>query len=267
MGWMDYKGKKVLITGASSGLGLALALFLQEKGADLVLTYCSEKHLSSALDSLGGSGSSRFLRLDQGDPESIGSFLSEVSTFDFAFLNAGTYFPSGPAESFPDSTFCINAIGTYRLLKGLLEKGTVCFTLITSMNRAWPAQGFGALFGKTISLRRSYAYSKEALSAFPSIFPGARVKVVEPGLMKTNIYGKRAPKFWKMANKLALIFGWKPSEAAAEIASAPSLDGIHFAPKGPFRLRGQLIPLPYDWDQKEKEGKSFLDLLERTGLT
>ena len=262
---MDWSKKKVLVTGASSGLGLELARLLFKNGARLVLTYRSEKHLAAAKAVLG-QGDYAFLCLDQGKRESVISFLESVSSFDCVFLNAGVYFPSGSSMAFPDATFRVNAVGTYLLLKGLIAKGTSSFVLTSSMNRAWPLKGIEALCGKMVSPRASYAYSKEALSAFPCLFPEIDVKVVEPGLLKTNIYGKTPPFFWKLANRLLLPMGTKAEDAAGQMLTIPGREGVSFAPKGLFRLRGQLVPFIYDRAQKEKEGRSFLRLLDKAGL-
>ena len=262
---MDWSKKKVLVTGASSGLGLELARLLSKNGARLVLTYCSEKHLDAAKAVLG-QGDYAFLYLDQGKRESVISFLASVSSFDCVFLNAGVYFPSGSSMAFPDATFRVNAVGTYLLLKGLIAKGTSSFILTSSMNRAWPLKGIEALCGKMVSPRASYAYSKEALSAFPCLFPEIDVKVVEPGLLKTNIYGKTAPFFWKLANRLLLPMGTKAEDAAGQMLTIRDRKGVSFVPKGLFRLRGQLVPFIYDRAQKEKEGRSFLRLLGKAGL-
>ena len=262
---MDWSKKKVLVTGASSGLGLELARLLSKNGACLVLTYRSEKHLAAAKAVLR-QGDYAFLYLDQGKRESVISFLASVSSFDCVFLNAGVYFPSGSSMAFPDATFRVNAVGTYLLLKGLIAKGTSSFVLTSSMNRAWPLKGIEALCGKMVSPRASYAYSKEALSALPCLFPEIDVKVVEPGLLKTNIYGKTAPFFWKLANRLLLPMGTKAEDAAGQMLTIPDREGVSFVPKGLFRLRGQLVPFIYDRAQKEKEGRSFLRLLDKAGL-
>lgn len=262
---MEWSKRKVLVTGASSGLGLELARLLLKKGASLLLTYRSEGHLAKARSVLGP-GDYTFLPLDQGRKDSIDHFLSSVSSFDDAFLNAGVYFPSGKEETFPDSTFRVNAIGTFFLLRGLIEKGTSSFVLTSSMNRAWPRRGIEYLIGQTVSQRASYAYSKEALSAFPALFPEIKIKVVEPGLMKTNIYGRNAPLCWKMTNRLLLPFGMSAEDAAAQMLTVLEEDGLLFAPNGPFRLRGKLVSLPYSCEQKEKEGQSLLRFLTKLGL-
>ena len=56
---MELKGKTVLVTGASRGIGQAIALLLAEKGATVVGTATSESGaaaITSRLSSLGGRG-------------------------------------------------------------------------------------------------------------------------------------------------------------------------------------------------------------------
>lgn len=54
----DFSGKKILVTGASSGLGRATAVLLSQTGAKLVLMARREKELQNTLQMLKGTGHS-----------------------------------------------------------------------------------------------------------------------------------------------------------------------------------------------------------------
>jgi len=49
---MNLEGKRVLITGGSSGIGLAIARTMLAKGARVVVTGRNEKRLAEAVSSL-----------------------------------------------------------------------------------------------------------------------------------------------------------------------------------------------------------------------
>lgn len=52
---MDLRGKKVVLTGASGGIGSAMAVALASAGAELLLVGRDEPHLATLADKVGGS--------------------------------------------------------------------------------------------------------------------------------------------------------------------------------------------------------------------
>ncbi|NBV41988.1 SDR family NAD(P)-dependent oxidoreductase [bacterium] len=85
-----FKGKRVLLTGASSGIGANLAMHLDQLGADLILGGRSEVKLAEI--SNGFRNTPRFLVGDLTDPETIASLsqITQTTGLDVAILNAGT---------------------------------------------------------------------------------------------------------------------------------------------------------------------------------
>ena len=77
---LGYEGKKVLVTGAASGMGAATASILSELGAEV-----------HGLDIQDGNGSlDNFHRCDLGDPEAIDSVVEAVGgPIDSLFNCAG----------------------------------------------------------------------------------------------------------------------------------------------------------------------------------
>jgi short-subunit dehydrogenase len=59
--WTTFKNKTVLVTGASSGIGLAIAKALSKRGANLILTARSENKLNEVAESLRKTGSKAYV--------------------------------------------------------------------------------------------------------------------------------------------------------------------------------------------------------------
>ncbi len=75
---MDLKGKKIIVTGGSRGIGAALSKVLASYGASVALTYSSSKEKAqTVLESLSGEGH-LCLQLDISNEESIDKFFSEI---------------------------------------------------------------------------------------------------------------------------------------------------------------------------------------------
>lgn len=78
-------GKRVLVTGASRGIGRALALGLAHAGAELILAARDIQAVDSLADEIGA----RRLRLDQRDLTSINDAIAEAGPVDVLINNAG----------------------------------------------------------------------------------------------------------------------------------------------------------------------------------
>jgi glucose 1-dehydrogenase len=88
-------GQKALVTGASSGIGRAIALSLGDAGADVVINYVSDEDKAEALaEEICGKGSRALaLRADVSDETQVhalfGSMVKELGTIDILVNNAG----------------------------------------------------------------------------------------------------------------------------------------------------------------------------------
>jgi NAD(P)-dependent dehydrogenase (short-subunit alcohol dehydrogenase family) len=83
----DQSGKKFLITGGTSGLGLAAATALAAKGGEVTITARDPKKGLRAQES---SGAAHLIELDLANLESIRECAASITTnFDVVILNAG----------------------------------------------------------------------------------------------------------------------------------------------------------------------------------
>ena len=187
------QGQTVLITGASSGIGKATALYLAERGYDVIGTSRSMARLAdleaeaSALG-LSVSGVELDINSDDAATKVMAGIIDERGAIDVLVNNAG-YGLWGPVERLSveetKAQFETNFFAPLRLIKavvpGMVKRGSgriinmssVEGRLATPFNGAYAASKF-ALEGMSEALRAE-------LRPF-----GIFVSVVEPGLFRTE---------------------------------------------------------------------------------
>lgn len=86
---MDLDGKTVLLTGATGGLGRAIAAALAERGATLVLSSRKPAELAELAESLPGGGGHRFVAADLDLEGAAERLVADAGTVDVLVANAG----------------------------------------------------------------------------------------------------------------------------------------------------------------------------------
>ncbi|WP_330180938.1 SDR family NAD(P)-dependent oxidoreductase [Nocardia sp. NBC_01503] len=81
---MNLQGAKVLLTGATGGIGHALAIALAERGGQMILTGRRTGLLEPLAQKLGG----RAVHADLTDPDSVHELLAEAGEIDVLVANA-----------------------------------------------------------------------------------------------------------------------------------------------------------------------------------
>ncbi|MES2433504.1 MAG: SDR family oxidoreductase [Pseudomonadota bacterium] len=105
MGLFDLTGKRALITGASQGIGLALARGLAEAGAAVVLNGRDAGRLDRAVAEVPGARGLVFDVTDYaGVRVAVDGFEAEVGAIDILVNNAGMQH-RGALEEFPEAAF------------------------------------------------------------------------------------------------------------------------------------------------------------------
>ena len=98
----DFTGTRALITGATSGIGHAVATIFRDGGADVIATGTKPDATGYDADLSGMT----YRQLVLTDPESIAGlaagFTSPDTALDVLVNNAGANFPGGLDESHPD---------------------------------------------------------------------------------------------------------------------------------------------------------------------
>ena len=190
-----YDGKRVVILGGTSGMGLATAKMLIDEGARVLVTGRSQAGLDSAKQELGAdaivvSSDARSLM----DIDALAAQVkTEFDTIDLLFVNAGFSIPTPLAnvtEEIYDEMFNLNAKGPFfavQKLAPLIKRGgAVVLTTSIANVKGMPGQ---ATYGAAKAALRSFARTLAA-ELVPSEI---RVNAVSPGPIDTPILDKVFP--------------------------------------------------------------------------
>ena len=165
------QGRTAIITGASQGLGLEIAMQYVAAGASVIICARDEGMLSKAADVLKRSASNdqviSHIVADVAESESVDALIDfaidKMGRIDILVNNAGIYGPKGPTDSV-DWAQWVQAINV-----NLLGSVLMCRAVITHMKR----QGYGKIVqlsggGATNPLPNlsSYAVSKAGIVRF-----------------------------------------------------------------------------------------------------
>jgi short-subunit dehydrogenase len=182
-------GTRVVVTGASRGIGRAIATAFAEAGAEVGLLSRSEEELNELALALPGEGHEA-IAADVGDHAGLKKALDEFGHVDVVVANAGIA-QYGPFRDMDlddvERMTRINWLGTVNtvaaLLPGMLDrrKGHIVVVSSGAGHRAFPS---AAVYGATKSAQRGFAEAlRHELDG-----TGVSVTVVYPGEVKSHLH-------------------------------------------------------------------------------
>ncbi|MFK8047508.1 MAG: SDR family NAD(P)-dependent oxidoreductase [Halioglobus sp.] len=193
---VDLKGRVAVVTGATGGIGRAIAILLAKSGADVVVTDTHARsellgELASEISVLGNRALASLADITKRDEidQLLGDVLNEFGSVDLLVNVAGLYL-TGPITLFKesdwDNTMAVNVKGPFltcqAFAKVMCEQGQGNIINIASDSAIDVAQGDGP-----------YASSKSALVAFTRHIArevggkSVRANVIAPGWIKTEM--------------------------------------------------------------------------------
>jgi NAD(P)-dependent dehydrogenase (short-subunit alcohol dehydrogenase family) len=189
---MKLSGKKALITGGNSGIGLATARLFVEEGAKVAITGRDQKTLDEAVAELGGNVVA--YRADVTDSAGRKKLFEDIEKdfgkLDIVFANAGISgpTPTGAAdEAVFENVIRINLTGAFFTANGaaplMNDGGSIIFN---GSVHNYLGQAGAAAYAASKGGLRSLARSVAADLAPRKI----RVNVVAPGATKTPIWSR-----------------------------------------------------------------------------
>jgi NAD(P)-dependent dehydrogenase (short-subunit alcohol dehydrogenase family) len=184
-----FDGKTALVTGASRGIGLAIAQRLVDDGARVIITARGQEALDAAVETLGGPAKAIGMagKADNADhrAEVFARIASEFGSLDYLVNNAGINPAYGRALDVTDEAirkiFEVNVLGSLAWSRDAVAGGlTTAIVNISSISGITAAPGI-ALYGVSkaalINLTTQLAFE---------LAPGIRVNAVAPAVIKTD---------------------------------------------------------------------------------
>lgn len=201
---LSLKGKRVLLTGGSTGIGLEMAKEFVRKGAHVVISARREDVLRSATAEINAEAKTtsllhpaHYVVMDVGNEQSVKdgslralSLLGNIPSFDVVVCCAGFSHPSRFLDCPPQTARnqmevnyfgCVNVVR--QVLPGMMEQRQGRIVLVSSMAGSAPIAGF-----------TTYSPTKAAVRAFAQALDmeyaclGIRTQVVNPPDVETPGY-------------------------------------------------------------------------------
>jgi len=244
----SMKGKRVLITGPTSGVGKEIALQLAELGADMILACRDVKKGNKVVSEITRrTGSSKLvvMEIDTSSQESIHSFVRELRRryrrIDVLINNAAVSRGALPKVNSVDGielTFATNVLGYFLLtqeLLPLLEKSAPARIINVASSYASDLDLDDLQFERRpFESFRAYAQSKACDRMLTWALArrlkdsGVTANAMTPGLItETELYRNAPPE---LIQRLTQYSGGRTSEQGADtavwLASAPELEGV-----------------------------------------
>lgn len=189
----SLENKKILVTGASSGIGRATAIECANNGATVILTARNIDRLNETLLSMSGCGH-QIITADLTNSEEVVSLVDKIDRIDGVVLNSGIndkLLIKFLDDVFIDKMLSTNFTSPVRLLQTLMKKKKLnkfcSVVLMSSISAFYPAVSNGM-----------YAASKGALNSFSKVLAlellsiKGRVNCIQPAFVETDMLKKYA---------------------------------------------------------------------------
>lgn len=262
---MDMRGRTVVITGASNGLGLASAVALARAGAELVLAVRDRTRGAAALEKVleqapGATG--RTVELDLADLASVqrcaDELLAGATSLDVLMNNAGVMMPPSRRTTLDgfELQMGTNHLGhfalTLRLLPLLLATPGSRVVTVSSL----AARG-GAIDLDDLQAERSYTpssrygasklanllFTLELQRRLVGAQAGTIAVAAHPGISATNLVSTM--EMGRFAERAASLLSQSAEAGARPQVHAAAAEGVrggdYYGPKGLGEVRGRRV--------------------------
>jgi len=234
------QGKKCLVTGATSGIGEAIALALAQKGAEVIIVSRNEEkcaRIVSQIQEQSGNSAISYFRANLSSQQGIRLLAAEVkkkySTLDVLVNNAGGFFwKRQESVDGIEMTFALNHLNYFLLLHKTPSARIV--------NTSSGVHNNQVIDFNDLQLKKNYlhfrAYGKSKLANLYFTYELARrlngsgitVNAFNPGFTKSNISreGNLAAQIIMPMTNIFSIPTEKGADSGVYLASSPEVESI-----------------------------------------
>ncbi len=243
------KGKTVLVTGSSSGIGFETAKALAQQGAEVILAARSEDKLKEAVAAIKaatGNDNLKYYTADFSSQKSVRELAAKVkkdyTKLDVLVNNAGGVFPEfKTTEDGLEMTIATNHFAYFlltNLLLDLLKKADSARIVSVASGSHYQGKIDFESFRKDKGyfIMKAYAQSKLANVLFTAELAerlnGTRITAncLHPGFVKTDIGNKGtqwyAKFFWTLASRIGAISVQDGAKTSIYLASSSLVNGV-----------------------------------------
>jgi NAD(P)-dependent dehydrogenase (short-subunit alcohol dehydrogenase family) len=225
----NLAGQRALVTGATSGIGRAVALQLARDGAEVLVHGRDATRGAETVQEISdGGGNARFIAADLGDAADVQRLASDAGDIDILINNAGISV-FGPTAEFDlaafDRMFASNVRAPFQLVAaiapGMAARGHGSIVSLSSM-----AGGVGLVGGA------AYGATKASLEAMTRAWAaeyspsGVRVNAIAPGPVYTAT--PSGPEFIKALGETTPMHRASQPEEIAEVIAFLASPGASY---------------------------------------
>ncbi|MCS7167306.1 MAG: 2-amino-4-hydroxy-6-hydroxymethyldihydropteridine diphosphokinase [Gemmatales bacterium] len=248
----DLRGRRGVVTGASSGIGRAIALALAQRGADVVVharrSREAAEEVAAQARSFGAQTWCYWADISDADAceRLVSQVWSEVGPCDFWINNAGADVLTGPQRRLAYEEklallWCTDVLGTVRLCRAVGPRmksrgwGVI-------LNMGWDQAETG-MEGESGEL---FALTKGAIMAYTrslalNLAPEVRVNCLAPGWIRTA-WAEQASEYWQQrAVRETPLRRWGTPQDVAEVACWLVSDQAAFLTGQIIRINGGAV--------------------------
>lgn len=220
----ELRGKRVVVTGASRGIGAAAARIFAEAGATVTLLARSESAIAALADEIGG----KALACDVSDFNAMQA-VADAARPDILVNNAGLIEPVGRIAEIAPTDFArvidVNLTGVFNgmraALPGMIARGGGVILTIGSGAAYGPMEGWGHYCAS-----KAGALMLTRVAALEAGSGGVRILSLRPGTVRTamqeairesgvNPVSQMTPEQHSPPEWAGLAVAWGCTEAAA----------------------------------------------------
>lgn len=256
----SLQGKTAVVTGSTSGIGLAIATRMAAAGADVVINGLgSREEIDEALATVkrGSSGQVRFSGADMRDADAIEAMIADQDRVDILVNNAGIQFVA-PVDEFPterwDAIIAINLSAAFHTIRaalpGMKKAGwgriiniASAHALVASPYKSAYVSAKHGIVGLTKTV---------ALEVAPT---GITVNAIAPGFVDTPLVDKQLDNAAKLHGKSReevydeVIVASQPSGRLVGLDEVAGL-ALYLCSESATSITGAVLPIDGGWTAK-----------------